>query len=1356
MGTSDKLQLILRVPYVAVKVNGIGPFEASVRVETSAALGLPVSAVQVQGIYSQGADNTIVDCALRGAATGLAAAAAQRLFEVLAISDRNDYSILAGAEVKVIPAALPENAPTLPQFRPAKRSWKGEPIDSPDSLKRILPPSPVATVGPPSETAAALSKLESTAAISADDVVKSAISQQDSELGYLSPQVKSKFDKTVPIPMQWLEKDKVPLNVRWILEDTERLVQDRPRFNGRLHLLEMAQKEREPIEQMERAVAVISKVFRGMMKWRARTKMKRLQKYNAQALKIQCQWRSYWMRKQFAGKKRRKKPDRAAMYIQAWWRGINVKFGVIKQLAARKIQNVFRGNQGRKKAQKKKNEREAMVLLQRSIRIRMFARRQARAARQRVRQKQLGAAEEADKMNKQQMGAMKGVDTQIKGLQHQMQKERAKMQSKVQSDIEFAMSQEQERNRKSAVCRMRWRVATWVILAVRWLLEGLEEIKERKEHAKETVGDAFGRFAGAGMAEALLERGSKADKERAQKMMAAGALISRWFVRAVKKLRHSRMLKAEEAYIKELKEVMEAGDAEEISRLIGLLHGTGAEERHLELLVEAKARREELDRLAEEAAAKELEQAQKAPTEVNILTSPLGGAQAGQSTFTRQPTPAVTGNQSRVQDCRFSMKGSSNAVRISTDGDSARRVQDDEGFGVVLSVDPLEKHNEGYYLEVKVDEAQSGEQDGLALGITTTSPDGLFSMEDLPMYGFQVPGSTCIGFTGISHSSDYPDDFVEVDWEPSLLKAGDTVGLLVKHDRHMYIYVNGHLKVRGPHQAPAGRDFYAIVDLVGNTRSVSLVEDFQMPDIPQAHVMPHGADHGHHSHQPASHHEPHPHGRDHGHTSKDLLTKTGHHDMHHEQHDHHDHHHGHMHSRASLLIRGGLTFSHECVSEHVRMSGEGRKAWHVHDEIPEGVLLSKDPVPIFDDGHYFEVEVLRVREGHEDGLAVGVTTTKPRDLFHLAGGPPAYAFQVPDSWCIGFVGMFHCSDMQDEFEHVEWHPHLLQVGDSVGCMVTRSGRLCVLVNHKPVAWSPEHYSDGNPVRSIPVRKDLYAVVDILGNTREVTFVPDAEPSRAASREAARLNAMHAPVDHHEEHHEEHHEHHHEEDHHAHRRHSHHDVHEPEEEGGSDMEHTLTFSNRCVSPQMGVSRNGLACWRKDPDSEHFGVLLCEDPVPKFTDGFYFEIEIDRVREGQEDGLGIGVTTTRPKDIRKHFNNDLPEFGIQVPDSWMIGFTGFAHHNYDGDLQDFDEVDWNPTDLHVGDRIGCLVTLEGKVMVIMNGAIAAEMPEVVIPEEVVHGHDFPLYAVVDIVGNTLGASIVPGAHPPQLGGGWFGWG
>jgi len=169
---------------------------------------------------------------------------------------------------------------------------------------------------------------------------------------------------------------------------------------------------------------------------------------------------------------------------------------------------------------------------------------------------------------------------------------------------------------------------------------------------------------------------------------------------------------------------------------------------------------------------------------------------------------------------------------------------------------------------------------------------------------------------------------------------------------------------------------------------------------------------------------------------------------------------------------------------------------------------------------------------------------------------------------------------------------------------------------------------------------------------------------------------------------------------------------------------------------------------DPDSQHFGVLLSEDPIPRFDAGYYFEIEIDRVREGEEDGLGIGVTTTKPKDIRKAIP-DLPEFGIQVPHSWCIGFTGFGHHNH-GDIQDFDEVEWDPTDLHVGDRVGCLVTFEGKLLILIHNQIAAE-----IAGPPVDG-SAPLYAVVDIVGNTLGASIVTGAHPPDLSGGWGGWG
>merc|ERR1712146_74422 len=107
------------------------------------------------------------------------------------------------------------------------------------------------------------------------------------------------------------------------------------------------------------------------------------------------------------------------------------------------------------------------------------------------------------------------------------------------------------------------------------------------------------------------------------------------------------------------------------------------------------------------------------------------------------------------------------------------------------------------------------------------------------------------------------------------------------------------------------------------------------------------------------------------------------------------------------------------------------------------------------EGHYFEVQVDRVRQGEDDGLVVGVTTTKPKDLRRLVPDLPFVASEVPSSWCIGFTGMAHSTVNQNDFVDVDWEPQYLRVGDRVGLLVTPKGELCVLENDRPAAWGPD-------------------------------------------------------------------------------------------------------------------------------------------------------------------------------------------------------------------------------------------------------------------------------------------------------------
>eukprot|EP00746_Dinoflagellata_sp_MGD_P157150 gnl/MRDRNA2_/MRDRNA2_86120_c0_seq3.p1 gnl/MRDRNA2_/MRDRNA2_86120_c0~~gnl/MRDRNA2_/MRDRNA2_86120_c0_seq3.p1 ORF type:complete len:178 (+),score=38.25 gnl/MRDRNA2_/MRDRNA2_86120_c0_seq3:52-534(+) len=72
--------------------------------------------------------------------------------------------------------------------------------------------------------------------------------------------------------------------------------------------------------------------------------------------------------------------------------------------------------------------------------------------------------------------------------------------------------------------------------------------------------------------------------------------------------------------------------------------------------------------------------------------------------------------------------------------------------------------------------------------------------------------------------------------------------------------------------------------------------------------------------------------------------------------------------------------------------------------------------------------------------------------------------------------------------------------------------------------------------------------------------------------------------------------------------------------------------------------------------------------------------------------------------------------------------------------FIDVEWRPQDLQIGDRVGVFVTHEGLMIVVENGHPVAICPYPVAMDQ---GH---LYGIVDLLGNTMGAALIPDPVPP----------
>lgn len=71
---------------------------------------------------------------------------------------------------------------------------------------------------------------------------------------------------------------------------------------------------------------------------------------------------------------------------------------------------------------------------------------------------------------------------------------------------------------------------------------------------------------------------------------------------------------------------------------------------------------------------------------------------------------------------------------------------------------------------------------------------------------------------------------VRISWNPCDLQQGDTVGLLVDLHGHLWVVLNGQRKVQGPEGVPCGVPLYAVVDLLGGAKAVTLLPSTIPPD----------------------------------------------------------------------------------------------------------------------------------------------------------------------------------------------------------------------------------------------------------------------------------------------------------------------------------------------------------------------------------------------------------------------------------------------------------------------------------------------------------------------------------------------
>eukprot|EP00929_Paragymnodinium_shiwhaense_P011740 TRINITY_DN11795_c0_g1_i2.p1 TRINITY_DN11795_c0_g1~~TRINITY_DN11795_c0_g1_i2.p1 ORF type:complete len:1567 (+),score=451.44 TRINITY_DN11795_c0_g1_i2:90-4790(+) len=329
-------------------------------------------------------------------------------------------------------------------------------------------------------------------------------------------------------------------------------------------------------------------------------------------------------------------------------------------------------------------------------------------------------------------------------------------------------------------------------------------------------------------------------------------------------------------------------------------------------------------------------------------------------------------------------------IQVKNSGVYARHTQKAEGaeFGVVFGTTELRRFAEGWYFEVTLEERLSGEQDGLVVGVTTADPSTLTDNQlDDMMVADAVPDSWSFGYDGRAKKMG-SEEMLEINWQPSELNPGNSVGLLVTPNGDVIIYQNAVQVAQESFGLPVGgylssaKPFFPFIDLLGSAVAATYVVGAEPPRPPQ---------------------------------ECGFDTK--------------------------------VVGSRVAISEDERFA---RKLPPENQEDEEeedlfGFVFSKVPLQVFEDAVYLEVRIEEVQDGCNDGLVIGVTTENPRTL---PADQILAAADVPKSWTFGYDGQM-LIEGSDGLIEIPWQPQNLQEDDRVGLMVA-GGEAVIFQNRQEV------------------------------------------------------------------------------------------------------------------------------------------------------------------------------------------------------------------------------------------------------------------------------------------------------------------
>lgn len=587
------------------------------------------------------------------------------------------------------------------------------------------------------------------------------------------------------------------------------------------------------------------------------------------------------------------------------------------------------------------------------------------------------------------------------------------------------------------------------------------------------------------------------------------------------------------------------------------------------------------------------------------------------------------------------------------------------GLGCVLFGDgPVPTFPEGRYFEVCIEEVTQVFADGLNLGVAVGLPSALPAEPYATCE--EVPKSFCYGFDGMAHRHDM-EDMIPIDWSPENLEIGDAVGILVTPQRVMQLIVNGVLEAHVIDGVPE-EELFPLVELMGNTVAVSLRPGAAPPAI--RHKVKEAAEEPPPlpapEQLPASTAPPPP---------TETLPLAAQQRPSAESTQRPSAAASSAPPRRSTQPRPAPkatepAFCAQLLSKNMQLSKDGNSVRHKDESGRElhGIAVGMSPLIPFPAGRYFEVRVDRVREGMPDGLALGFTLVPPNEL--AGEDPHEVSDTLPESWTAGYDGFYRSVNMgESEQVRVGWKPSSLEVNDRVGALLSRAGQFIVVVNGKVVV----RVTDDFPLADVEA---FYPVVDLLGRVCQVTMVRDAVPP-AASVDGTIFTG---------------------------------------------------FDPKLLGKAVSLSNSRLSCSSRDPVGKELGgVVFGDGPLPcTGPDGeAYFEVVVEELRQGNDDGLVLGVASKRPQAM------DDILMGCDVKEAWSIGYNGCS---FSPDVEEDIPVKWSPVNLKRGDHMGLLIQGDGSLIVLLNASPVCKGPK---KAPVL---DVPLYPFVDLLGNTKAVQLV----------------